>query len=51
MTKAKDTTPKLNEKCEFCYGAWNGMDRWFMQDCICVKPGCIERKCKAREDE
>jgi len=37
--------PRPGPNCAFCYGAWNGMDRWFMQDCTC-KTRCCEPACK-----
>lgn len=37
--------PKPDPACGFCFGAWNGMDRWFMQECVCRKK-CAEQRCK-----
>jgi hypothetical protein len=37
-----------NLKCCYCYGAWNDMDRWFMQECVCRRP-CAEPRCKRRK--
>jgi len=40
--------PEPNPDCGMCYGAWNGMDRWYMQDCKCSRR-CGEPSCKAKE--
>lgn len=36
--------PQPNANCGYCYGAWNGMDRWFMQKCVCTRQ-CVEPRC------
>lgn len=41
---------KPDPNCGFCYGAWNGLDRWYMRPCECEHP-CVEPKCKARKED